>query len=115
MFCASDAKNRFNRKLLIMNYEEATAVKEQNGHLIGQTYRGATIEDILIRPTDAKEFDEWSKRYIRTMDGDAAIAPFLESNLAVDVVCDRAKIRTSNIFFRTEIENLLDEGLEVNL
>ncbi|GGZ67209.1 hypothetical protein [Algibacter mikhailovii] len=47
------------------------------------------------------------------MNAEASIQPFLRSDLAVDVVCDRAKIRTNGIFFRTELESLLDEKLDV--
>jgi hypothetical protein len=49
------------------------------------------------------------------MNAELSIQPFLGSDLAVDAFCDRAKIRTNNIFFRTELENLLDEKLDVKL
>lgn len=98
-----------------MNFQEATELKNRNEHLIGQKYRGGTIEELIIRPTNACEFDVFAKNYLRTMNAELSIQPFLESDLTVDAVCDRAKIRTNNIFFRTEIENLLDENLDVKL
>mgnify|MGYP003670892439 FL=1 len=49
------------------------------------------------------------------MNAELSLKPFLESDLDVDVVCDRAKIRTNNLFIRTELENLLDENLDVKL
>jgi len=96
-----------------MNYEEAVELKNKNEHLIGQKYRGGTIEELIIRPTNQKEFEAFSKSYLRTMDAELSIQPFIGSDLTVDAVCDRAKIRTNNIFFRTEIGNLLDEQLDV--
>lgn len=98
-----------------MNFNEATELKSKNEHLIGQKYRGGTIEELIIRPTNAKEFDDFVKSYLRTMNAKLSIQPFLKSNLAVDAVCDRAKIRTNNIFFRTELDSLLDEKLDVKL
>ena len=98
-----------------MNFKEATELKNKNEHLIGQKYRGGTIEELIIRPTNGNEFDAFTKSYLRTMNAELSIQPFLESDLIVDAVCDRAKIRTNNIFFRTELENLLDEKLDVNL
>lgn len=98
-----------------MNFKEATELKNKNEHIIGQKYRGGTIEELIIRPTNGKEFDAFAKSYLRTMNAKLSIQPFLESDLAVDAVCDRAKIRTNNIFFRTELENLFDENLDVKL
>ena len=96
-----------------MNYEKAIELKKKNEHLIGQKYRGGTIEELIIRPINQKEFEAFSRSYLRTMDAELSIQPFIGSNLTIDAVCDRAKIRTDNIFFRTEIENLLDEQLDV--
>jgi len=97
-----------------MNFNEAIELKKKNEHLIGQKYRGGTIEELIVRPILSEEFDAFAKSYIRTMDADLALQPIVESRLTVDAICDRAKIKTSNIFFRTKLENLADENLEVN-
>ena len=96
-----------------MNINKATELKNKNKHLIGQKYRGGTIEELIIRPTNEKEFNAFIQSYLRTMDANISIQPFLTSDLTVDVVCDRAKIQTNGIFFRTELKNLLDEKLDV--
>ena len=98
-----------------MDFKQATELKNNNEHLIGQKYRGGTIDELIIRPSNEKEFDAFVKLYLRTMNAELSIQPFLQSDLVVDVVCDKAKIKTNNIFFRTELENLLDEKLDVNL
>lgn len=98
-----------------MNFKEVTELKNKNEHLIGQKYRGVTIEELIIRQTNGNEFDAFNKSYLRIMNAELSIQPFLESDLAVDAVCDRAKIRTNNLFIRTELENLLDENLDVKL
>lgn len=98
-----------------MNFKDASELRDRNNHLIGQKYRGGTIEELIIRPTNEKEFDAFSKLYLRTLNAENSIQPYLNSDLTVDAVCDRAKIRNNNIFFRTELENLLDEKLDVKL
>jgi hypothetical protein len=49
------------------------------------------------------------------MNAELSLRPFLESDLDVDVVCGRAKIRTNNLIIRTELENLLNENLDIKL
>ena len=98
-----------------MNFKEATELKNKNVHLIGQKYRGGTIEELIIRPTNGKEFDAFTKYYLRTMNAELSIQPFLESDLTVDAVFDRAKIRTNNLFLKIELENILGKNLDVKL
>lgn len=81
-----------------MNFKEASELKNKNEHLIGQKYRGGTIEELIIRPTNGREFEAFTKSYLRTMNAELSIQPFLESDLDVDVLCDREKIRTNSIF-----------------
>ena len=98
-----------------MAFQKAEEIKKQNLHLIGQKFKGATIDEIIIRPTNQKDFDEFTRIYLRSMNSENSIIPFKNLDLQVDVVCEKAKIRTNNVFFRTEIENLLVEGLDVKL
>lgn len=98
-----------------MNVKEANELKNKYEHLIGQKYRGATTEELIIRPTNGNEFDTFAKAYLRTMNAELSIQPFLGSDLAVDVLYNRAKIRTNNLFIRAEIDDLLDENLDVKL
>ena len=96
-----------------MNYREASELKIKNEHLIGQKYRGGTIDEIIIRPKNDEELDFFMKSYIRSMNAEKALQPFLNSDLHVFAVCEKDKIRTGSFIFMTEIENLLDENLEV--
>ena len=98
-----------------MNYTEATELRNNNSHLVGQKYKGGIIEDIVIRPKNEKELDIFLKSYIRTMDGQLSVQPFINSELGVFIVCDKAKIRTSSLILMTEIENLLNENIDVKL
>lgn len=98
-----------------MNYSEASELKIKNEHLIGQKYRGGIIEELIIRPKNEKDFDVFMKSYLRTMNAELSIQPFLRSDLNVDVICDKAKIKTHNLILWTELEKLLDENLDVKL
>ena len=96
-----------------MNIKDATELKNKNLHLIGQKYRGGTIDEIIIRPKNDEELEIFMKLYIRSMNAEKSLLPFLKSDLHVFVVCEKDKIRTSNLILMTEIENLLDEKLDV--
>ena len=96
-----------------MNLKEALELKSKNEHLVGLKYRGGTIDEIIIRPKNDEELEIFIKSYIRTINAEKSLQPFLNSDLHVFAVCEKDKIRTSSVIFMTEIENLLDEKLDV--
>lgn len=96
-----------------MNLKEALELKSKNEHLVGLKYRGGTIDEIIIRPKNDEELEIFIKSYIRTLNAEKSLQPFLNSDLHVFAVCEKDKIRTSSVIFMTEIENLLDEKLDV--
>lgn len=98
-----------------MNFSEALELKNNNRHLIGQKYRGAIIDEIIIRPINENDFEIYMRSYLRTMNAEIVLKPFVNSELRVDVICDREKINRNNLILRTEIEKLLDENLDVKL
>ncbi len=98
-----------------MTYKEANEIIENNKHLIGKEYKGARIDELIIRPINDKQFQEFAKLYIRSSNPEIAIAPFRNQDVTVSIVCEKHKIRTSSIFLQTEIHNIEKEGLEVNL
>lgn len=98
-----------------MNFNEALEIKNNNRHLIGQKYRGGIIDEIIIRPVNENDFEIFMKSYLRTMNSGIALKPFINSELRVDVICDKEKINRNNLILRTEIEKLIDENLDVKL
>lgn len=98
-----------------MNYKEAFELKNKNEHLIGQKYRGGTIDEIIIRPKNDEELDIFMKSYIRTLNAEKSLQPFLNSDLHVFAVCEKDKIKSSIFVFMTEIEKLFDEKLDVKI
>lgn len=97
-----------------MTFEQALQLTNQNRHLIGQTYRGATLDEIIIFPTNPDSNDVFKQVYISTGNAQHAITPFMAEDVHVAVVADKRRIVNQGIFLATNIENLIDE-LDVNL
>ncbi|SHH17271.1 hypothetical protein SAMN05444372_11928 [Flavobacterium micromati] len=96
-----------------MKIKDATELKNKNLHLIGQKFRGGTIDEIIIRPKSDEELDVFMKSYIRSMNAEKSLLPFFKSDLHVFAVFEKDKIRTSSVILMTEIENLLNEKLDI--
>ena len=98
-----------------MNYNEAKEIINKNSHLIGLKYLGGTISEIILCPSNRSDFLKFSEIYIRTLDSNVALTPYIHKDLAVIVVTNKELIRSKGVFFQTEIINLRDEGLDVNI
>lgn len=89
-----------------MNYIEAVRIAEANQHLIGKVWNGATIEEIIVAPTDTLLWSEFERFYISSFNAQESIVPFMNTDMEVFVVCDRFRIRTQKLFVYTSIRNL---------
>lgn len=88
-----------------MNFNEALELKNKNGHLIGKKDNGATIDELILVPTDSELADIVLKNYLLTLDGNTAVIPN-GADLDVVVVFDKKRIRSQNFFLKTSIFNL---------
>jgi hypothetical protein len=92
-----------------MNFEEATALKQRNGHLIGQTYRESPIEDIVVAPVGGQAWEDFVKSYVYSdYNGDSAILPYTQLELGVIAFFKRNQIVNGYLFF-TDINSLRSE------
>lgn len=89
-----------------MNFINAVRIAEANQHLIGKVWNGATIEEVIVAPTDTLQWSEFERFYISSLNAQKAIVPFMNSDVGVFVVCDRFRIRTQRLFIYTSISNL---------
>ncbi|MCR5549849.1 MAG: hypothetical protein K6F40_02775 [Bacteroidales bacterium] len=89
-----------------MNFVEAVKIADANQHLIGKVWNGATIEDVVVAPTDTLQWSEFERSYISSLNAQEAIIPFMNSDVEVFVVCDRSRIRTQSLFVYSSIRNL---------
>lgn len=93
-----------------MDFLDAVKLAGKNGHLIGKTYKGSRIDEIIVYPTDSNEFSEFGRQYILLNSAQKAIALFMNSDVRVGIVADKHRIRTQSVFFTTDISNLTDLG-----
>ena len=89
-----------------MNFNEAIILKAKNLHLIGKKDKGATIDELILVPTDQNLADQFLKLYIQTLDGDAAIKPFAGTDVFIVAVFDKKRISGQDFLFQTNIINL---------
>lgn len=88
-----------------MDFETAEKLKRKNAHLIGKKDKGATIEELILVPTNVDLADAFLKLYLQTLDGKKSISPFAEEDMCVVAVFDKHRI-ASGFFFHTDISNL---------
>ncbi|MBI3510736.1 MAG: hypothetical protein HY064_08730 [Bacteroidetes bacterium] len=96
-----------------MEFKQAILLKEKNKHLLGKQDKGATIEELILVPTNNESAEEFLKHYLQILDGEKAIIPFSGSDVDIVAVFDKKKIH-AGFFFHTNILNLSDELRVIN-
>lgn len=87
-----------------MNFFEALAIANHKEQLVGNLKKnGATLDEIVIAPSDAAEYQEFVKVYVDTLDAQRAIAPYINSDVIVLGVFDKNRIRHNNAIFISKI------------
>ena len=97
-----------------MNYNDAVKIAKANSHLIGKEWKGATIDEIIIVPTDAEQRTKFERLYAQTWDAQSAIEQFTNNDVDLAIVCNKSYMRTKGVFGFTSIHNL-PEKYEVKL
>jgi len=69
-----------------MKYLEALEIVKKMQGLIGRTVQGATIDKIIICPTNHDYLQIFETRYKETFSADFAIAPFKNEDVEVAVI-----------------------------
>ena len=92
-----------------MNFQKAKLIKEQNVNLIGKMHNGATIDELVLFPTDSKLSEKFTKLYLLTLDGDKAIIPFIGTDVDIVAIFDKDRIMKHKVLFHTSIFNLPPE------
>ena len=92
-----------------MDFLDAVKIAEANQHLIGKEWKDATIDDIIIVPTNHNQWADFERLYIQTLNAQKAIVPFINSDVDIFVVFNKGHIRTQNLFRFTSIYKVLSE------
>lgn len=67
----------------------------------------ASIDDLIIVPTNIALKRLFEELYISSLDAQAALVPFLDKDVDIMVIFDKHKIRSQNIIFSTTLDNVL--------
>lgn len=88
----------------LMKFFEALVVANQKEKLIGKLIiKGATLDEVIIAPSNAIDYEHFINSYFNTLDAQKSIAPYIESDVKVLGVFDKIRIRQDNAFFISEI------------
>lgn len=87
-----------------MTFIEALNIANQKEALVNRlTSNNATLNEIIIAPTDPDEFAKFKQSYIQTLDAQRSIAPFIKSDLMVLGVFDKLRIKEQGILLIKEL------------
>lgn len=90
-----------------MGIQEALEKIDTHKDLLGKQLNRASIDDLIIVPTDIALKRQFEKLYISSLDAQAALVPFLDKDVDIMVIFDKHKIRSQNIIFSTTLDNVL--------
>lgn len=97
-----------------MTFKEALNLIDENKNLIGKKFRGATIDEFLVAPTDSVQRDQFSRLYIDSLNAQQSALPFINSDVDVLVVCDKHRIRQENFIATMTLFSLLSMTNEIS-
>lgn len=87
-----------------MNFIDALITVNQKEKFVGRfSKNGATLDEIIIAPSNAEEYQSFIKTYVDTLDAQQSIEPYINSDLIVLGVFDKMRIRQENVLFISEI------------
>ena len=89
-----------------MKYQEAIEIANANKHLIGKTWKGARIEDVIIVPANQEGREDYWRLYRRKYDSHQSIAPFVYGDVEILIICDRWRIRKQRLLCVASIFSL---------
>ncbi|WP_026711708.1 hypothetical protein [Flavobacterium filum] len=97
-----------------MNFIKALEIIKKNKHLIGSDYKGATIDELVILPTDMELRQQVIQNYLMTHNAQQAIAPYTNYDVEIFCVFDKGRINANGFFLNTHISKLSDK-LDVDI
>jgi hypothetical protein len=92
-----------------MDFYDAVKLAKANEHLVGKIVKGATIDEIIIMPTDEEEQKAYSMSFAQNLHAQRAIIPFMASDVEVFALFNKRMMRSENYFVTCNIVNLPKE------
>ena len=90
-----------------MGIKEALEKINTHKNLLGKQLNGASIDDLIIVPTNIALKRQFEELYISSLDAQAALVPFLDKDVDIMVIFDKHRIRNQNIILSTTLDNVL--------
>lgn len=95
-----------------MRFNEIEEVIETNNFLIGKTFNGAVIDELICIPVGYEE--EYKKLYLETLDAEQALALLIksigvfliDSEYQIYAILDKSRLLTEGIFSYANINEI---------
>lgn len=95
-----------------MNYLEALEFAKTKRHLIGRTVKGATIDELVICPTNPDYFQIFKDKYDETLSADLAITPFKTEDVEVAVVIGKKYLKENRLAIEWKTIDWVEKNID---
>lgn len=92
-----------------MDYREAVSIVTRNQNLIGQSFNGGTIDELIIRPVNITYDAEFTSLYLSSLNANDSLSKFRSCDLYIDVVIDKYRIHSESVFLRASIDAVINQ------
>lgn len=90
-----------------MRIEDASKKLKFHNDLLGRSLNGASIDELIIAPTDMDLRQQFEKMYVSSLDAQMAIKPFVAEDVDVWVVFDKKRIHAQGVLISTSLDKTL--------
>lgn len=89
-----------------MNFKEALALAQKSEKLIGKSFNGSRVDDILIVPTNTEQRNNFIKEYLNSLDAHSAILPYMSCDVTVEALFNRDMICSTGAYLFCDVSQL---------
>lgn len=90
-----------------MRMEDALKKLKLHNDLLGRCLSGASIDELIIAPTDMDLRQQFEKLYVSSLDAQMAIKPFIAEDVDVWAVFDMKRIHEQGVLIFTPLDETL--------
>ena len=90
-----------------MRIEDASKKLKFHNDLLGRSLSGASIDELIIAPTDMDLRQQFEKMYVSSLDAQITIKPFVAEDVDVRVVFDKKRIHEQGVLISTSLDKTL--------
>ena len=98
-----------------MNLKEAIAIKNLNQHLIGKTWKGQSIDRIIVHPKDQEKMNEFVKLLSPDRNEELIASQFAYTEMQVSVIYNKRRWEIQNECLYHSLEDLAKRANELDV